>query len=49
MVLETSAGPAYARARAFYERAGYAVVGRIADFYKPGDDCIVYCKRLGDT
>jgi hypothetical protein len=24
------------------------VQGRIPDFYKPGDDCIIYCKTLGD-
>lgn len=46
LVLETSAGPAYARARDFYRVAGYAEVGHIADFYRPGDDCLVYCKRL---
>jgi len=44
VVLETSATAAYARARAFYAAAGYAVVGRIPDFYRPGDDCLVYCR-----
>jgi ribosomal protein S18 acetylase RimI-like enzyme len=44
IVLETSATTAYARARAFYAAAGYAVVGRIPDFYRPGDDCLVYCR-----
>ena len=44
LLLETSSTPVYAAARAFYERAGYAVVGRVADFYRPGDDCIMYCK-----
>jgi ribosomal protein S18 acetylase RimI-like enzyme len=46
VLLETSGTPGYAAARVFYERAGYAVVGRVADFYRPGDDCIMYCKAL---
>jgi ribosomal protein S18 acetylase RimI-like enzyme len=44
IVLETSATAAYARACAFYAAAGYAIVGRIPDFYRPGDDCLVYCR-----
>jgi ribosomal protein S18 acetylase RimI-like enzyme len=44
LLLETSSTPGYATARAFYERAGYTIVGRVADFYKPGDDCVMYCK-----
>jgi ribosomal protein S18 acetylase RimI-like enzyme len=47
LVLETSGRPDYARSRRFYERAGFTVHGRIPDFYKPGDDCIIYCKTLG--
>jgi len=46
LLLETSSTPVYAAARAFYERAGYAVVGRVTDFYRPGDDCIMYCKAF---
>jgi SET domain-containing protein len=48
-VLETSGRADYARARRFYERAGYRTVGRITDFYKPGDDCVFYCESLIDT
>ena len=44
ILLETSSTPGYAAARAFYDRAGYAIVGRVPDFYKPGDDCVMYCK-----
>ncbi len=47
LVVETSGRPDYARTRRFYQRAGYEVVGRIADFYKPGDDCVIYCKLVG--
>lgn len=47
LVLETGGRPDYARTRRFYADAGYAEVGRILDFYKPGDDCVYFCKRLG--
>jgi ribosomal protein S18 acetylase RimI-like enzyme len=49
LVLETSGRADYERSRRFYERAGFMVQGRIPDFYKPGDDCIIYCKTLGDA
>ena len=45
-VLETSSQPAYTRARVFYDHEGYREVGRIPDFYKADDDCILYCKEL---
>ena len=48
ILLETSSTPAYASARTFYDRAGYSIVGRVPDFYRPGDDCIMYCKVFGD-
>jgi ribosomal protein S18 acetylase RimI-like enzyme len=44
--VETSGRADYARARGFYEKAGYRVVGVIPDFYKPGDDCVIFCKAL---
>jgi len=46
LVLETSGRPGYARTRRFYRKAGYRRVGRIRDFYRPGDDCVVFCKEL---
>lgn len=46
LVLETSGRPDYARARSFYEKAGYTKVGHIPDFYRPGDDCVIYSKVL---
>jgi ribosomal protein S18 acetylase RimI-like enzyme len=46
LVVETSGRPDYARARRFYEMAGYREVGRIPDFYGADDDCVLYCKRL---
>jgi ribosomal protein S18 acetylase RimI-like enzyme len=47
LVLETSARADYARARHFYRAGGFVEVGRIAEFYGPTDDCLIYCKRLG--
>lgn len=49
IVLETSGRAAYERTRTFYQRCGFEVVGRIRDFYQPGDDCVVYCKSLTGT
>ena len=46
LVLETSGRPGYKRTRCFYRQAGYTEVGRIPDFYKPGDDCVIFCKEL---
>lgn len=49
IVLETSGRSGYKRARRFYEQAGYAIVGRIPDFYRQGDDCVMYCKVLSEA
>jgi ribosomal protein S18 acetylase RimI-like enzyme len=49
LVLETSGRADYERSRRFYRRAGFTEHGRIPDFYKPGDDCIIYCKTLRST
>jgi ribosomal protein S18 acetylase RimI-like enzyme len=46
LVLETSGQASYEPARRFYERNGYREAGRIRNFYKPNDDCIIYCKEL---
>lgn len=46
LALETSGRARYARARRFYRRAGYREVGRIRDYYQPGDDCVFFCKSL---
>ncbi len=46
LVLETSGRPDYDRSRRFYENAGFVEVGRIPDFYRLGDDCVVYCKTI---
>lgn len=45
--LETSSQGSYARTRDFYQRAGYREESCIRDFYRPGDDRIIYVKRFG--
>jgi ribosomal protein S18 acetylase RimI-like enzyme len=46
LVLETSGRADYNATRRFYRAAGFTEAGRIPDFYKPGDDCVVYYKAL---
>jgi ribosomal protein S18 acetylase RimI-like enzyme len=47
VVVETSGRADYARARRFYEAAGYRRAGDIPDFYSEGDSCLLYVKELG--
>jgi GNAT superfamily N-acetyltransferase len=44
--VETSQKESYGPARKFYARRGYPEAARFADFYRRGDDLIVYYKRL---
>lgn len=46
MIAETSSQPKYDKTRLFYERLGFTESARIKDFYKVGDDKIVYMKVL---
>jgi ribosomal protein S18 acetylase RimI-like enzyme len=46
-VIETSSKPEYEKTRRFFIRHGYEVIARIPDFYAPGDDRIIFLKRLG--
>ena len=34
------------RTRGFYVQAGFSEAGRIPEFYKPNDDCVVFFKKL---
>lgn len=48
LIAETSSQPSYERPRAFYIKQGYSVLSRIPDYYKPGDDLIVFGKRVAE-
>jgi ribosomal protein S18 acetylase RimI-like enzyme len=44
--VDTSSTPGYTAARSFYKRHGYQVAGVFPDFYRKGDDKIVFFKDL---
>ena len=46
VVVETAGRADYAPTRAFYEARGYRQAARIPDFYAPGDDQVVYVKKV---
>jgi GNAT superfamily N-acetyltransferase len=46
IVVETSSRADYAPTRAFYERRGYVPAARLAGYYAPGDDLVIYLKDL---
>jgi ribosomal protein S18 acetylase RimI-like enzyme len=45
--VETSSKVLYIPSRKFYERCGYRAEAQLKDFYAPGDDKIIYVKKLG--
>jgi ribosomal protein S18 acetylase RimI-like enzyme len=44
--IETSSQESYAKTGGFYERLGFSVDGRLRDFYAPGDDLLIFYRRL---
>ncbi len=46
LYVDTSGRAQYQTTRAFYLARGYVQAARLADFYAPGDDKIVFLKRL---
>ncbi|MBX6364027.1 MAG: GNAT family N-acetyltransferase [Gemmatimonadetes bacterium] len=46
VILETSSQPAYEPTRRFYQARGYVEVARVPDFYAPGDDRVIFAKRI---
>ncbi|MGE3777594.1 MAG: GNAT family N-acetyltransferase [Pirellulaceae bacterium] len=44
--IETSNRPQYLSTRAFYLRCGYEVAATLPEFYGPGDDKVIYVRRL---
>jgi D-alanine-D-alanine ligase len=45
--IETSGRPQYADTREFYVRCNYRQAAVLSDFYAPGDDKVVYVKKVG--
>jgi ribosomal protein S18 acetylase RimI-like enzyme len=46
VIIETSSQPLYEPTRVFYVRRGYDEVARVPDFYAPGDDRLIFAKRI---
>ena len=46
VIAETSSQPRYEKTRTFYLKHGYSELSRIRDYYKIGDDLVVYGKYL---
>jgi ribosomal protein S18 acetylase RimI-like enzyme len=46
LVVETSGLPEYAPTRGFYLATGYLLEATLKDFYKDGDDLVIFTKRL---
>ncbi|MCX5876443.1 MAG: GNAT family N-acetyltransferase [Deltaproteobacteria bacterium] len=44
--VDTSSTPGYDSARTFYEKNGYQVACVLHDFYRDGDDKVIYFKEL---
>jgi ribosomal protein S18 acetylase RimI-like enzyme len=46
IAVDTSGRPDYTPTREFYAARGYLAVARVPDFYAPGDDQVIFTKRL---
>jgi ribosomal protein S18 acetylase RimI-like enzyme len=44
--LETSSLETYGGTHRFYDAIGFSLAGRIADFYRDGDDLLTYTRRI---
>lgn len=44
VIIETSSRPAYTVTRDFYLNNGYTIAAQIRDFYRPGDDRVIYTR-----
>ncbi len=47
ILIETASQADYEPTRQFYLKQGYGEAARIRDYYKPGDDRIIYAKYFG--
>ena len=48
LLIETSSQETYGGTIQFYERSGYELVGKIKEYYKPGDDKLIFAKTLAE-
>jgi GNAT superfamily N-acetyltransferase len=46
VIIETASKPSYEPTRVFYDRTGCVEVARIPDFYRVGDDKVIYARRV---
>ncbi|HKR08126.1 MAG TPA: GNAT family N-acetyltransferase [Gemmatimonadaceae bacterium] len=46
LLAETSSMETYGGTIAFYEKTGYELVGKIVEYYKAGDDKLIFAKKL---
>ena len=46
LLIETSSQETYGGTIQFYEKTGYELVGKIPEYYKPGDDKLIFAKKL---
>jgi len=46
LLIETSSTPPYKTPRAFYRRRGYLEMARVPDYYRAGDDKVIFGKTL---
>jgi ribosomal protein S18 acetylase RimI-like enzyme len=46
LVIETSSRDDYTPTRRFYQKRGYSETARLRDFYAPGDDRVVFTRRV---
>jgi len=46
LLVETSSQETYGGTIQFYEKTGYELVGKIPEYYKPGDDKLIFAKKL---
>jgi len=44
--IETSSKESYAATGGFYERLGFSVDGKLRDFYAPGDDLLIFYRKI---
>lgn len=46
LIVETSGLPKYEPTRAFYIATGYLLEATLKDFYKDGDDLVIFTKKM---